>query len=308
MSWGVIDHCVFEGEGYVTIETESYVDADGWPPGPKGMGGTAWDWPLNLGTDEAVYIEDNIWNFTDDAISGVNDIGYGGRQVFRRNIVNHAFFQTHSTRANNRGGLKYEIYGNIFDGSGNNTASHPFLWPALIRSGTGVIFNNTVSGYGGTNNFVIDNQRTCLDFTGNYPRCDGTRSVDGNTAGEYGWPCLDQIGRGPGPIGNQPSVPLVGWNNGSSPACATGGICNNSTLIERNGDFDMCLSSPPPVLATHIKTAGDMSAHAGGVLDYVNNGSIPKEGYTPYPYPHPLTLMGSSDTTPPAPPTRVRVR
>lgn len=31
---------------------------------------------------------------------------------------------------------------------------------------------------------------------------------------ELGWPCLDQIGRAPGPIGALPSAPLYAWNNG----------------------------------------------------------------------------------------------
>jgi hypothetical protein len=56
------------------------------------------------------------------------------------------------------------------------------------------------------------------------------------------------------------------WNNGSS------------TVSQSS------CSSP-----AHIKTTGDSPAHTGGVLDYVDNGSTPKPGYTPYTYPHPLS-------------------
>jgi hypothetical protein len=140
--------------------------------------------------------------------------------VFRHNAINHAFFQTHAMRVTT-GGLKYEIYANTFNGSG-------FIWPALIRSGTGVIFDNQVSGYQ-NDSFVVDNQRTCIDYDGLFPRCNGDASVDGNVAGELGWPCLDQIGRAPGPMGAQPSAPLHAWNNGDSELAV-------------NGDFDLCLA------------------------------------------------------------------
>ena len=260
MSWGLFDNCVFEGTGYVTIESASYVDADGWPPGPSGLGGTSWEWPLGLGTDEAIYVEDCVFDFTSDSISAINDQVYGARQVFRHNTINHAFFQTHATRGDDRGGLKYEIYSNTFNGSG-------FIWPALIRSGTGVIFDNQVSGYQ-NDSFVVDNQRTCIDYEGLFPRCDGGASIDGNVAGELGWPCLDQIGRAPGPIGAQPSAPLHAWNNGESEVVV-------------NGDFDLCLDGQPK-LDTHIKA----SPHSNGEVDFVN-GSAPT-GYTPFVYPHPL--------------------
>ncbi len=260
MSWGLIDNCVFEGTGYVTIESASYVDGDGWPPGPKGLGGTAWDWPLGLGTDEALYVEDCVFDFTSDSISAINDQVYGARQVFRHNAINHAFFQTHATRGDDRGGLKYEIYANTFNGSG-------FIWPALIRSGTGVIFDNQVSGYQ-NDSFVVDNQRTCIDYDGLFPRCNGDASVDGNVAGELGWPCLDQIGRAPGPIGAQPSAPLHAWNNGDSELAV-------------NGDFDLCLAGQP-ALSSHIKS----TPHSNGEVDFLNGS--PPAGYVPFVYPHPL--------------------
>jgi hypothetical protein len=267
MSWGVIDHCVFDGKGYGVIESASYTEAE-YPTPAKGIGAYSWDWPLNLGTDEAVYAEDNVWNFTSDTISAVNDQVYGARQVFRHNTINHAFIQTHSTRANDRGGLKYEIYDNIFNGTG-------FIWPMFFRSGTGVIFNNTITGYS-TNNIIVDNQRSCIAYTGKFPRCDGNSSVDGNVPGESGWPCLDQIGRGPGTFGNQPSVPLYAWNNGSA-------------KIKVNGNFDLCLNTgTTQTLATHIKS----TPHSNGEVDFVNNGTTPKPGYIPYTYPHPLTISG----------------
>lgn len=171
---------------------------------------------------------------------------------------------THAGRSTHRGGLKLEVYNNTF------TSNIGFIWPALIRSGTGVIFNNIVSGNYVTKNYLIDNQRTCLASFG--PRCDGNSAkYDGNTPGEYGWPCEGQIGRGGGAWGRQTSVPLYAWNNGS-------------IVIAVNSNFDLCLSAPPPILSDHIKA----TAHSNGEVDYANNGSTPRPGYTPYTYPHPL--------------------
>ncbi|PXF56318.1 MAG: hypothetical protein C4B58_13905 [Deltaproteobacteria bacterium] len=261
ITWGVIDNCIFDGSAnYVAIYAYGYAQND-----PVDQYGKAsWDLPLNLGSDEAIYVENCQFDFSSN-LPFVNDLWYGARMVIRHNTMIKGIIQTHSARANARGGLKLEVYNNTFTGNG-------FLRPSHIRSGTGVIFNNTVTGYQ-NNNFVIDNQRTCSAFS---TRCNGNDTTrDGNTPGEYGWPCLDQIGRGSGTaLKVQPSVPLYAWNNGSS-------------VIVLNGDFDLSTSGPP-YLSTHLKTKGDTPAHAGGVLDYVNNGTTPKPGYTPYTYPHPL--------------------
>ena len=275
INWGVIDNCIFDGAGYVSIYVNGYIDGE-WKADSmlKTMGNASWGLPLNLGTDEAVYVEDCTWNFTSSNVSACFDMYNGGRIVFRYNTVNGTYLETHATRSSDRGGLKYEVYNNTM--SGVRAGYDPFIWPMMFRSGTGVIFNNTVSGYS-TNNFIIDNQRTCIAYTGKYTRCDGSNAYDGNTDGEYGWPCLDQIGRGSGVAAGslQPSVPLYAWNNGAS-------------VIVLNGNFDLCVSDTPPNLSTHVKTTGDASPHAGGVLDYVNNGTTSKPGYTSYIYPHPL--------------------
>jgi hypothetical protein len=189
----------------------------------------------------------------------------GGRVVFRNNNVVGTYAETHATRGAGRGGLKYEVYNNAFVGNG-------FIWPMMFRSGTGVIFNNSISGYK-NNNIVVDNQRTCIAYANTkYSRCDGSNAYDGNTSGEYGWPCTDQIGRGSGVASGsrQPSIPLYSWGNGSS-------------IISVNGDFDLCLTSLPK-LSTHIKP----TPHTNGEVDFVNNGVTSKPGYIPYIYPHPL--------------------
>lgn len=292
VTWGVIDNCMFDGAGYGIINQAGYIESDD-RSSPRTIGHYAHSLPLNLGTDEAVYFEDNTVNFSGaNSVSYLFNQTYGGNIVVRYNSIKGTYFQNHSAKDAGRGGVKFEIYNNTFVGDG-------FIWPAMLRAGTGVIFNNTISGYTLTS-LIIDNQRTCSTYSAILTRCDGRNIYDGNTAGEYGWPCIDQIGRGQGPLGSQPSVPLYSWNNGTTITCATGGACNNTSVLTLNTNYDLCLSNPPPTLSTHLKTTGDASPHAGGVLDYVNNGSTQKPGYVPYTYPHPLTK--------PAPALNLRIR
>lgn len=298
INWGLIDHITYDGGAYGAIMLRGFSANDGWPVKEPGMGSPYWahETPLRLPVqDEAVYIEDCTWNMprgggpSGSYIMAVNDMYYGGKIVFRHNTVTNSYFQSHGARSFDRGGnIWSEIYSNTFNSTDPN-------WSRAIhlRNGTGVVYNNTFTGY--YNSIHVDDQRSCGAATGApYGACNGGSSYDGNTSGESGWPCLDQIGRGPGAIRNQPSVPLYGWNNGSGAGCATGGSCNNSITITVN---NACNS------AAHVKTTGSSPAHAGGVLDYVNNGSTPKSGYQAYVYPHPLQGGGNSLQ----PPTGVRV-
>jgi hypothetical protein len=279
--WGLIDNCTFDGTGYEISAIFGYLNSEGSGT-PSGT--LYWNRPVNLGTDEAVYFEDITVNFSGNGPT-VFDLVYGGSAVLRHSTIKYNYFITHSARGNDRGGMKYEVYNNTFQGNG-------FYRVAQLRSGTGVIFNNTISGYS-NNNFDVDNQRSstesgCYAVSSPLGRCNGSSSYDGNVASN-GWPCLDQTGRGGGAPKNQPSVPLYTWNNGTNATCATGGTCDNKSKVTING---ACPSS-----AAWIKTTGDASPHPGGVVDYVNNGSTPKPGYTPYTYPHPLR----SQTPPPQP-------
>jgi hypothetical protein len=242
------------------------------------MGGYAWLLPLNLGSDEAVYVEDNTFTMNTGCYYGIGDMYYGSRMVFRYNKVTNAYWQNHATRGTERGGnLKAEIYNNDFNATDSN-------WTRAIhmRSGTGVIFNNTVRG--AFSQMQVDNQRSNGQNTSApFGACNGGSRWDGNASGLSGWPCLDQIGRGPGQYPNQPSVPLYAWNNGSSIGCSTGGTCTNDRFIIGDGD-----------------------AHIQSGRDFVNNGTTPKPAYTPYAYPHPLQNGTTATPTPPAPPTGLK--
>lgn len=315
INWGLIDNCIFDSAdntGYAIVTIASWVGSDYAPGGTgnepadmTGKGGRSWEYPLNLGSDEAVYMEDCTINFKNPGSANypIVDQDYGGgRFVFRHNTVKAAYIENHPTRTSARGGMKNEIYNNTFVGDGL------YRW-AAIRSGTGVVFNNTVSGYQ-VNSYDFYYDRSIAGQVNGpiYNMCDGTQSWDGNIE-PTGWPCLDQIGRAPkaGTIGypasNQESVPYYGWNNGSTASCASGGVCNNSVTLNNSVANDNVQATP----------------HSNGQVDYVNNGSTPKPGYAPYIYPHSLAVNGSpspaptptptppADTTPPAAPSGLAI-
>lgn len=258
-TYGVIDHNTFQGDNGIIAQIQGEAtDSD--------LGALDWSNPLTLGTDNAVYLEDNTDSWTGESFA--NDLLLGGRIVVRHNNFENMVIQTHSGGHSGRGGLSYEVYNNVFDASTEQDV------PFFTRSGTGVVFNNTVTGMYDNKNFGIDNERDLNTDPSPYFKCDGTSTVDGNTSTETGWPCLDQIGRSSGgSVGSQPSQPLYFWNNTGAGVSVVNGYSIG-----------------------HIKQASDSPTHTindglgNPVVDYVVGSALP--GYTSYFYPHPLTTSG----------------
>jgi hypothetical protein len=274
ITWGLIDHVTFDGTSYQVSLYEGWMgssnDENGSCSGTAPnvcFGHNAWNRPTRLGTDEAVYFENVAINLASPSASPVvSDLLAGGAAVIRFSTINSAYFITHSARYNLRGGKSWEVYHNTFDGRG------AFRW-ANVRSGTGVAFNNTVSGYQ-NDSISVDGQRevtaNCAVSNTTLLTCNGTRAWDNNTEAS-GWPCLDQIGRGGGAgsldrASVQTWMPWYAWTNGSTSTCASGEACNNSAFIELNA----CGSGG----TNYWKTIG--SPHVNGEVDYVNNANVGK--------------------------------
>ena len=121
-----------------------------------------------------------------------------------------------------------------------------------------MIFNNSATGYGDM--IVAANYRSCSAY-GDWGRCDGAGPYDGNQQ-TNGYPCYDQIGRSTdtGPGTAQASEPLFEWNN-----------------ILEGENANVVVHWGCPEVALHIQEN----------RDFFNDTLRP--GYTPYPYPHPLT-------------------
>jgi hypothetical protein len=280
VTYGLIDHVNFtiNGGGTFILQVPYMNPEDGSTIG-KLFGTYNLSLPLDLGTYKAVYIEDCTFS---NGGSGNYYASFDSSEGGARVVIRHNTFQgviyAHWTRFNEIDGIKYEIYSNVATGDAGNQV------PLRLEAGTGVIFNNTISGYANQQFWIDERRGSGQESSGLLLACDGTHFWDGNIESS-GWPCLGQIGRAPGYTissalsGNHGSAaPLYAWNNGAQSGCAAGGSCTNSVLLTVSDTLGILRTTPNP--------------HSNGDVDYVNNGSTPMPGYTPFTYPYPLTSTG----------------
>ena len=159
------------------------------------MANSQWTLPFSLGTKtNTVYVEDNIFYNTSARPLNAIDANYGAAYVFRYNtIYGTGMYQNtmaHSVQGNNRAARKWEFYGNL-----NHTEVATYNVPYFLRGGTGVVLYNKTTGLWKKNKIGLDNVRSA-SAKGTGGICDGTSSWDGNQDAT-GYPCRDQIGRGP---------------------------------------------------------------------------------------------------------------
>jgi hypothetical protein len=262
------------------------------------------------GTINNVYIEDS--KFTLTATSGLNPISDSesgpGHLVYRYNTITSAgayyYFYAHWSRANEWDGSWREFYRNQMTCSGGCGGG----WPFRLESGTGVIYDNQISGWG-DNTVHVDEGRGCGGSNiAQMGQCDGSKAWDMNAgdASAPGWPCASQIGvgclqAGGCSRGNQDNIPLILWNNGTQAGCATGGACTNSvtvSVINQDGDSNDKCARPT---ANYIKKTAHIASVSKfkGAVDYSDGNSTKPStvgtytnDYTPYGYPLPLQQPG----------------
>jgi len=337
-TYGVIDHNIFN------LHREKIkIFSSAWGGGTNNYGDGSFAESDHLGTDKAIYIENNTFLSPAGTKANFAFEGWrGGRFVFRHNIVTDNSFIVHGTESSgrDRGIRTYEVYDNTLTGTGLSAAF-------LIRGGTGVIFNNTITGF--SKLAVIDNFRS-KDFYPPWGQCDGTSPYDVNDGVTYDtgthtggtssttmtttgktwtinqWQgyslhntttgkaalitantantityssaakpansevwntgdtftilratvCLDQVGRGAGDLLSGVTPTPVAW-----PHQALEGIYSWNNTLNGNANALIDASRLPGLLQAN--------------RDYFDN--TPKPGYTPYTYPHPLTL--TDDIIPP---------
>jgi hypothetical protein len=241
---GLVDHCEFNNTRALVVGDASL------------MANGIWAEPLGLGTNNAVFIEDCIFNYTQ--FSNAIDANYGGRYVFRYNIINDAYIEAHSLQGTHRATRSWEIYENTI-----NQVERAMWAPFFLRGGTGVVFNNTITGdWSSGPSIVVDNRRT-FEALGDGGLADGTSPWDGNED-STGYPARDQIGRSTdewlwtdeNPYPPQELDPFYQWNNTHEGSNIKVYVHNNCGIhIQENRDF---------------------------------YNDVEKPDYTPYTYPHPL--------------------
>ena len=182
-----------------------------------------WNRALNLGTYEAVYIEDNVFTYPQGVATNCVDSNRSGKYVTRYNTITNATIMAHSLQGNEeRGTRKWEIYGNKLISDNTTTYAGMFL-----RGGTGTImFNDLTSSVAWNISILLDNVRsesyTVDNNTTAEGRCDGDNSYDGNLGQGLGagWPCRDQIGRSDDAFFWSTSSTLPGPSQASAPVYA----------------------------------------------------------------------------------------
>jgi len=302
---GLIDNCDFHNMRILVNGTNYMLTENGAQHG-------LWASPLNLGSAEAVYIENNTFTGGINAVDG----NYGGRYVFRHNTLNDVYIESHSVQATNRAIRKWEVYNNTINQAGKA------MWvPGFIRGGTGVIFNNTITGTWSLPKFAFDNVRSC-DAKGEGGLCDGASLWDGNTPGEAGYPCRDQIGRSTDQslwtevalYPPQELAPVYVWNNkhGVNEVDVHRHNCAESQAhIQANRDYYVYEASFDGSIGVGVGAFSNRPATCTEGVAYwatddggdwnktngsANDGCLYKctdtntwtKYYTPYTYPHPL--------------------
>ena len=132
---GVVDHNTFTGNYFPWLGYATMVVGDGQYPATL----------PTLGTDLAVFVEDNVYNANRHNVVGHN----GGRYVFRHNTIqsqreNADAIDAHGDDGSWPSGTRsWEIYGNTV-ACGGACGSGVFAGVG-IRGGDGVIFNNTLN-------------------------------------------------------------------------------------------------------------------------------------------------------------------
>jgi len=277
-----IDHCKFTGntkgcigsEGVVrgVIDNCQFIDIKGQAVPFRGRE-EDWSSDITFGEDIGIFIEDCIFDNTVASLATA-DFDIGGKLILRNNILKNFWTLTHGYHdtGTNRGGLSFEIYNNEFY---CNSACHG---AQHIRSGTGVIFGNTYleEEYGDFNwgphrgiHFSFYGACTASECPGGYT---GTNSAKCNS-----YPCPDQPGRGP----NQEYMPIYIWDN-TYPADFINVGTTSCT------DCSNCDTTPS---ATGTCTGGEECMQC-----FIREGrdffvDVPKPGYVPYVYPHPVTQI-----------------
>jgi hypothetical protein len=316
--YGLIDRSEFIQQQGAAILTGMELSSETGSSASNLKGAYAASQAYQPGSPSYLYIEGSTFRGTGPNGIAAIDTGYtGGRFVVRYNRFENATLYAHWTTGGSINSLWWEVYNNKF-----NWTLGGSMYPMRLQGGgSGLIYNNTITGF--PSHYILLGEGRLPDQgqTGApLSYCDGSRSWDGNASDSAapGWPCLSQTGRDAGRTlaqimagDKQPSFPLYLWNNGRLDSCSAAGStsCDNSFTV----------STYSPSARNYFKSTPHSTPGFGnGDVDFFVGASKPAGAgshtlrYTPYAYPHPLA-SGTTSVPPPPPaalaaPTNLRVQ
>jgi len=268
---------------------------------PTDNPGRLWQSPSTIGAADATgtsntYIEDNTFN---NVISQSFDFADNSRVVLRFNTFNNSGGGSHGQDTSANGCRHWEIYNNtfIFSTSGKTLAGKPYPlninWWALLRGGTGVVFNNvlpkiTSMEWGRKNaialgDFNINQIPNAVPCQTVYP---SARQIGQTWIGSGGYSY-----RTPG------TAQVDGTGYGTDPVYFWGNTGTGATSIGYPNQSDLAFPN-------HSCGHGmDVTNFIVSGRDYIVGKA--KDGYRPYTYPHPLRSQLTRTPTPESTPTPV---
>lgn len=282
--------------------------------------------PRAFGTADNLYFEDNTITCS-TTVSGGDpgwmESGQGGRWAVRYNTWNltncqqQEWFDVHGQQNFSGGGTNNgqtgtmitEFYGNacVANCNGYRGINH--------RGGWGLFFNNTTVGSGAMSHEVNQYARGDVGGSGcNADMPNPSAGYDGQVSNSYFWNITHNGNNNLPTGGTQPIADGCGislnngyWNESvacTSLACAAG-IGHGTTP-----PTGVCTTGTGYWVAPTSTTTISSSVIQAGHLYKCTATNVWTNYYTPYTYPHPLRSGSggsSSDTTPPAAPSNLRV-
>ena len=203
-----VDHCYFEGFGLAAVRTEGRsrgvvdhsVFVDNFKKGIDNLGyGVAvygtneWAEDPGAGTEEAVFVEDNVFVGNRHAIASTA----GAHYVFRHNLVQGSVeacaVDAHGLGYGSARGTQYvEIYDNVLEKPQYTACG------IGIRGGSGVIFDNTLRGFRNPILLILE-WGTPEYLKSSYPAKDQIREMwiwDNESSGGSAMPQIDKEAQG----------------------------------------------------------------------------------------------------------------
>lgn len=243
-----------------------------------------WNYPVSQGGANYPFFENNTFTQTIARGGFIVETGRGGRIVFRNNEISGyggsggEVWDAHGvngTYPKDTGTVSVEYYNNKITLSASSRV-------LFHRGGTGIVFNNIISG-SSVGMEMTEYQGWCYCTTSGYPKPEQIKNT-------YYWANT---------INGSPTLPKLYCASGSCSACGQ----YDSAYIQINRDYWLPSSGPDASKPAACAVGARYGTTDTGKVYACNTANVWTNIYTPYTYPHPLVVGGGTPplAAPPAP-------